>query len=217
MKSLRVIILAVLVASTVSASAQTLSLFSPLGNTCVLYDSRAGDAPPLAGGSTVYLLVRGTCGISADATAVAVNAIAIPDAGGLLRIFDSGLVASSVFGVMNYASGVTSRESFPVRLCPDPLECSAVDLGIHVSGTTHVVLVAQGYYSPYSPPPASLTALDLIPGLSEEGKRDLARGGFSAPASVFLGWSHYRLPPLTVKDWKAVDRWCVHEQQLGRR
>lgn len=128
--------------------AQAGSLYVPL-NPCRMFDSRVDGGAALAGGSTTYLLARGSCGVPEEAVAVAVTAVAFsPSASGHLKLWESSLpqpVASS----MNFRSGPGSDSSFLApRLCYPVAECAAEDLALYVSQTTHVILDVVGYYIP---------------------------------------------------------------------
>jgi len=96
MKRLLLTWLLIFVAGTASAQVVP-SAYVPLAGNCALFDSS------LLAASTAHLPIRGLCNVPEEANAVAVVVTADPAKdGGQLRLFDSGLPASSAAPLLEY-------------------------------------------------------------------------------------------------------------------
>ena len=103
-------------------------------------------AAPLEANVTRTFAVGGTCGIPADARAVAVNAVAVhPSEPGNLRVYGTGQ-GEPYASVLNFTAGVTRANNGVVALGSDGQVDVRCDLPAGSAGRTHFVLDVFGYF-----------------------------------------------------------------------
>ena len=110
---------------------------------CRVADTRLTDPPPLAAGASRDFAVAGTCGIPADATAVAFNVtVTQPDALGHVRLYPAGQAVPLV-STLNFALGQTRANNAIV-----PLGAGG-KVGVYcgmASGAAHFIIDVTGYF-----------------------------------------------------------------------
>ena len=117
---------------------------------CRIVDTRNANGPTggpaLVGGVVRSFPIAGSCGVPADATAVAVNVtIVSPTAAGDLRLFPSG-ITPPVVSAINFSAGQTRANNGIFGLngtTPGSLDVQADMAG---GGTTHFLLEVTGYF-----------------------------------------------------------------------
>lgn len=144
----KLLLSAAILAACLPAGAQVLpSAYVPL-SPCRLYDSRV-DAPEakLAAGTDYYLPVRGSCGVPANANAVALLVTTTEATGhGWFRVWESSLPVPAAGNV--HFDVATATAMTWVRLCYPAGEC-ADDIAVRVSTVpAHVILDVVGYTAP---------------------------------------------------------------------
>jgi hypothetical protein len=113
---------------------------------CRVTDTREPPGTPLAANSARTFAVTGTCGIPADARAVAVNATAVnPTDFGNLRLYPAG-TAAPLASSLNFAAGLTRANNAIVPLGADGQIAVQCDMPPGSSGATHFVLDVYGYF-----------------------------------------------------------------------
>ncbi|HWL42749.1 MAG TPA: S8 family serine peptidase [Ilumatobacter sp.] len=124
------------------AAAGVASRYVPLTPTRLLDTRSSGGA--LAGGETRTVVVAGRAGVPAEGvTAVAVNAVSV-DAGGpgYLQLLPTGQAAAGSYSNINTDAAAQTRANFAIV----PLG-NGGSIGVHASGSTHVVLDVLGYFT----------------------------------------------------------------------
>lgn len=114
---------------------------------CRLVDTRL-DPPALGANTTRTFAVAGTCGIPADARAVAVNVTAVnPGEVGDLRLFPTG-TATPMASTLNFAPGRTRAGNSIVPLGIDGRVSVQCDMPAGSTSSTHFVLDVYAYFKP---------------------------------------------------------------------
>ena len=112
---------------------------------CRVFDTRSG--APLTSGVVRTFAVAGTCGIPADAEAVAANLTVItPSASGNVAVWPASSPAPGTSNI-NFAAGVTRANNATLALS----SAGAIDVRASLAGSgqqTHLVLDVSGYYRP---------------------------------------------------------------------
>ncbi len=110
---------------------------------CRLVDTRSTSAPALAAGQRRVFTVAGSCGVPANAEAVAFNAtVTGPTAGGYLSLMPgNGLSGSST---SNFSVGQTRANNCVVQLASDGTGTVAATNGS--TGTVNLILDVTGYF-----------------------------------------------------------------------
>jgi hypothetical protein len=113
---------------------------------CRVADTREPPGMPLAAKTARPFAVTGTCGIPADARAVAVNATAVnPTDFGNLRLYPAG-GAAPLASSLNFAAGQTRANNAIVSLGLGGELAVQCDMSPGTSGATHFVLDVYGYF-----------------------------------------------------------------------
>ena len=151
-------------ATAAFANAGPLQFFSlpPGSRPCRIYDSR-NDAPgPLAGGTATNVPMTAVrCNVPTTAKAVAVNVtITQASADGFVIVY--GGPTEPLTSNVNFRQGQTRANNAVVQLAAD----GSVTIGVHMTGTVHVILDVSGYFQSGGP---VLTAGGGTPTFTEGG------------------------------------------------
>jgi hypothetical protein len=113
---------------------------------CRLIDTRLGFGGPLASGVTRTFDVTGSCGIPADAVAIAINiSVVTPSSSGRVTLFP-GNESVPATSSLNYRSGVTLANNGIFRLSTDGLGSLAAQAVLSGGGSVDVVVDVFAYF-----------------------------------------------------------------------
>ncbi len=135
------------------------SAYVPLAP-CRAFDSRIsqGGSGPITGGSTLFLVVRETCDVPANATAVTFTVSAwMPVAQGNLLVWEEGIL-KPLATTLNFNPLAVFSTGGSTRLCYPLEECSD-DIQIQPSQTTDIILDITGAYIPLDSIEAATSAV----------------------------------------------------------
>ena len=135
-----------------SAAGTTDVIVGPAGNyfaltPCRLLDTRqAGQGPPLSSGVPRILAVTGSCGVPANAIAVAINVTVVPTASGHIAAYpgDQALPPTSM---LNFNAGLTRANNGIIPLASDSSGTLAFRAVILDGGTAHLIVDVMGYFT----------------------------------------------------------------------
>jgi calcineurin-like phosphoesterase family protein len=113
---------------------------------CRLLDTRAADAPALAGNTTRLFPAAGRCGVPATAIAVAANLTVVnASAGGDLRLFPAGAPPPPTSAI-NFARSQTRTNNAILALGAGGRLAAWCDLAAGATGTVQLVVDVTGYF-----------------------------------------------------------------------
>ena len=125
--------------------AQSLALDYFSVTPCRLLDTRVpAQGPALASGAARFVTVAGSCGVPANAGAIAANITAVaPTGGGNLRLYPGDGVAPATSS-LNFGGGQTRANNAVIKL--NASGALAVFIGQAAGTTTHLIIDVNGYF-----------------------------------------------------------------------